>query len=221
MRVAANEEGGQFYFSINNAALSAPVNVSNTGGWQNWQTVSATDVVLEENDHKLRFYAISGGFNLSCFEFVRKGSAESIPAAYVAGTTQDEQHIAISVSKSLGEVGAAPLSDFQITADGTPLTVTDIALHPNNPRIILIGIDHIIKSRETLRATYTGTAIAAADGTNLESFFQKQITNTIATIHSIPGRIEAEDYFFQSGVQLENTSDIGGGQNIGFQDKGD
>jgi len=30
-----------------------------------------------------------------------------------------------------------------------------------------------------------------------------------------------EDYFFQQGVQLENTSDNGGGQNIGFLDQGD
>ncbi|NRB46599.1 MAG: carbohydrate-binding protein [Saprospiraceae bacterium] len=221
VRVAANEEGGAFYFSTNDATLTASVTVSNTGGWQNWQTISITDVVLEENDDKLRFHAKAGGFNLNSFEFVRKGNSESIPASYVAGITQDEQHIAISVNKSLGGVEAASRSDFQITADGNPLTITDVALHPSNPRIIILGIDHIIKSRETLRASYTGNAIAAADGTNLESFFQEQITNTIATIHNIPGRIEAEDYFFQSGVQLENTSDAGGGQNIGFLDNGD
>ncbi|MBX2877314.1 MAG: carbohydrate-binding protein [Saprospiraceae bacterium] len=221
VRVAANEDGGQFYFSSNGATLSSPATVTNTGGWQSWQTVSMTNIVLEENDSRLRFHVNAGGFNLNSFEFVRKGSAEDIPAWFVAGTTQDEQHIAISISKALQGVEGASLSDFQITADGNLLTVTDVTLDPNNPRILIIGIDHTIQSRETLRATYTGDAIAAADGTNLESFFQEQITNTIATIHSIPGRIQAEDYFFQSGIQLENTSDAGGGQNIGFLDNGD
>ena len=37
-------------------------------------------------------------------------------------------------------------------------------------------------------------------------------------IHSIPGRVEAEGFYFQSGIQLENTSDVGGGKNIGFLD---
>lgn len=221
VRVAANEDGGQFYFSTNGATLSSPATVNNTGGWQNWQTISVTNVVLEESDSLLRFHANAGGFNLSSFEFIRKGSAEDIPASFVAGTTEDEQHIAISVSKALEGVNGASLSDFQITADGNSVPITDINLHPTNPRIVILGIDHTIKSRETLRATYTGNAIAATDGTSLESFFQELITNTVATIHSIPGRIQAEDYFFQSGVQLENTSDAGGGQNIGFLDNGD
>lgn len=221
VRVAANEDGGQFYFSTNGAPLSSPATVTNTGGWQNWQTISVTNVILEESDSLLRFHANAGGFNLSSFEFIRKGSAENIPASFVAGTTEDEQHIAISVSKALEGVNGASPADFQITADGNSLPITDISLHPTNPRIIILGIDHTIKSRETLRATYTGNAISAADGTLLESFFQELITNTVATIHSIPGRIQAEDYFFQSGVQLENTSDAGGGQNIGFLDNGD
>ncbi len=221
VRVAANVDGGQFYFTINGATLSSPATVTNTGGWQNWQTVSVTNVILEQNDSLLQFHANAGGFNLGSFEFVRKGNAENIPAGFVEGTTQDEQHIAISTSKTLAGVVGTSLSDFEITADGNLLTVTDITLDPTNPRIIILELDHTIKSRETLRATYTGNNILATDGTDLENFFQEQITNTIATIHSIPGRIQAEDYFFQSGVQLENTSDAGGGQNIGFLDNGD
>jgi|GEM_PF-5903370 len=38
---------------------------------------------------------------------------------------------------------------------------------------------------------------------------------------SIPGRIEAENYCNMSGVQTENTSDIGGGLNVGWIDGGD
>lgn len=39
--------------------------------------------------------------------------------------------------------------------------------------------------------------------------------------HPIPGKIEAEDFLFQSGIQLEPTTDVGGGQNIGWLDPGD
>ena len=37
----------------------------------------------------------------------------------------------------------------------------------------------------------------------------------------VPGKIEAEDFETQSGIELENTTDIGGGQNISYLDEGD
>ncbi|WNJ19120.1 carbohydrate-binding protein [Pontibacter sp. G13] len=37
----------------------------------------------------------------------------------------------------------------------------------------------------------------------------------------IPGLLEAEDYDAMSGIQTENTSDAGGGQNVGFINNGD
>jgi len=38
---------------------------------------------------------------------------------------------------------------------------------------------------------------------------------------AIPGTVQAENYCLMSGVQLENTSDTGGGQNVGYIDTGD
>ena len=37
----------------------------------------------------------------------------------------------------------------------------------------------------------------------------------------IPGKIEAEDYSAQSGIQTESTSDVGGGLNVGWTNTGD
>ena len=39
--------------------------------------------------------------------------------------------------------------------------------------------------------------------------------------HDIPGKIEAEHYFFQKGISTEAVSDFGGGLNIGNLDDGD
>lgn len=41
------------------------------------------------------------------------------------------------------------------------------------------------------------------------------------TIHSLPTKIEAENYCAMQGVQTETTADIGGGENIGWIDDGD
>ncbi|WP_299220580.1 carbohydrate-binding protein [uncultured Aquimarina sp.] len=45
--------------------------------------------------------------------------------------------------------------------------------------------------------------------------------NTCTIIHELPGIIEAEEYTLQQGVQREDTSDNGGGMNIGFIENGD
>jgi hypothetical protein len=38
---------------------------------------------------------------------------------------------------------------------------------------------------------------------------------------TIPGRIQAENYSTQNGLQKENTTDVGGGQNLGYIENGD
>ena len=37
----------------------------------------------------------------------------------------------------------------------------------------------------------------------------------------IPGRIQAEDFYYQEGLETEETSDTFGGLNIGYTDQGD
>lgn len=43
----------------------------------------------------------------------------------------------------------------------------------------------------------------------------------VSAEHSIPGKIEAEQFSNQSGIQVEPTSDSGGGDNIGYIENGD
>ena len=42
-----------------------------------------------------------------------------------------------------------------------------------------------------------------------------------ASNFAVPGQIEAEQFCHQQGVQVENTSDANGGQNVGYLDAGD
>ena len=47
------------------------------------------------------------------------------------------------------------------------------------------------------------------------------IVNVEPDWHEIPGKIEAEDYMDQSGIQIQDCSDIGGGLNVGWIDAAD
>jgi glucosylceramidase len=66
-RIASPNTTGQIQLKSGSTVL-ATTNVPNTGGWQNWQTVTAT-VSLSAGAQTLRLYASGGGWNINWFEF--------------------------------------------------------------------------------------------------------------------------------------------------------
>ncbi len=221
VRVAANGTDGKFHFSAGEAGLSGSVSVPNTGGWQNWQTIMVPNLVLSPTDTKLRFYVDADGFNLNSFKFVQKGATTTLPTTFLSAITQDNHTVQLTLNKPLsGPLPASPAS-FQILVNGSAVPITQTMLDANNPRIITFTVNHTFKSSESIKISYTGTQILAQDGTPLNTFSQRIVQNTVAIIHTVPGKVEAEDFFYQLGIQLENTTDVGGGQNIGYLDNGD
>lgn len=63
---------------------------------------------------------------------------------------------------------------------------------------------------------YAVTALTAAN----ESYYSDAASTTIAHV-PVPATLQAEAFTAMSGVQLENCSDTGGGQNVGHFDAGD
>ena len=59
--------GGQFQIRSSSGVVLATVSVPNTGGWQNWQTVTA-NVVLQAGTQTIRVYSITNGWNFNWFE---------------------------------------------------------------------------------------------------------------------------------------------------------
>ena len=69
LRVSAANSGGQIALQWDGQNLGNIVDVPNTGGWQNWQTLMLTDVQLTSGTHELRIIFINGGFNFNYAEF--------------------------------------------------------------------------------------------------------------------------------------------------------
>ncbi|WP_111978600.1 glycosyl hydrolase family 8 [Algibacillus agarilyticus] len=72
-RVASNTNGGLIGFLLNGSNDLGSVSVSNTGGWQNWQTVTTT-VTLTAGNHTLKTNFTGSGnylFNVNYFTFVK------------------------------------------------------------------------------------------------------------------------------------------------------
>jgi len=221
VRVASDVPGGEFHFSVGGAGVSTVMSVSQTGGWQDWETVIVPDVILDENDQKITFHIDNQGFNLGSFEFIETGATVDVPTQFVSAKTLDENTVQLNVNKFLaGPLPASP-ADFYLFKNGSTVGITSTTLDSDNARIIRFDVNTEFIASDVITISYIGEAIDATDGTALTEFITEPVQNNIIALHQIPGRIEAEEYGFAFGVELETTTDVGGGQNIGFLDVGD
>ena len=222
VRAASGGSGGRMHFAMGEADITPTSFTPPTGGWQDWETTIIPNVVLDASDTKLKFFVDQAGFNVNSFEFIETGvDITSLATEFVAAVTVDEYNIQMNANKFFANPLPASPSDFEIFVDGNSIPITAVAIDANNPRIINFAVDYTLKSTEIIKISYSGNQVNATDGTALNNFTLEDVKNTLEFVHQIPGRIEAEDFVFQSGVELENTNDTGGGQNIGFLDPGD
>jgi endoglucanase len=78
-------------------------------------------------------------------------------------------------------------------------------------------LGNLIQGTYTFRLTVTDNSGATAT-----SDINVTVNASAAiTYASVPGKIEAENYSAQNGIQTENTADAGGGKNVGWQDNND
>ncbi|MEM6763582.1 MAG: carbohydrate-binding protein [Bacteroidota bacterium] len=221
LRVAADGGDGRFHLGTDGADITATTIVPNTGGWQNWQTVTLRDVFLTPDDQTLTFHVDAAGFNLSSLQFSPSGNSSELSPYFVSAYTSTENAIQLNINKPLQESLPSLPAGFSVYVDGTIIPITTVKVNPENPRIIGFTLDHEFKSRESVQISYSGSQVLDIDKMPLGVFTRRVVQNNLPTVHEIPDRVQAEDYFFQQGIQLENTTDTGGGQNIGFLDPGD
>ena len=60
MGVASNGGGGTFHLEVNGSPTTGPINIRDTGGWQQWQTISTT-VTLAAGVQRLRVVLDTNG----------------------------------------------------------------------------------------------------------------------------------------------------------------
>ncbi|MEO1450151.1 MAG: carbohydrate-binding protein, partial [Bacteroidota bacterium] len=221
IRVASTGTEGRFHLQAGTADISGVRFVPSTGDWQTFQTITVPDVIMSPSDDKLRFFVDQGGFNVGHMNFIQKGPTTDLLTEFVSAITLDDNTVQLNLNKPLGGPLPASPADFQLFVNGNGINVSSTTLDTDNSRIITFNVGTTFKSSDEIRISYAGNQIQATDGTSLQSFTLEEVQNTVAIIHAIPGKVQAEDFFEQSGIQLENTSDTGGGQNIGFLDNGD
>ena len=100
-RVASLGAGGTFHVEVNGADSTGPISIPDTGGWQNWTTVTRSGVNLSSGSQTWRLVvdAVGGGGYVGNFNYIRVAAqslASSASTAYqgtprtLPGTLQAE-----------------------------------------------------------------------------------------------------------------------------------
>ena len=127
--------------------------------------------------------------------------------------------VALEFSKKMS-MKDEQLEDFSLSVNGEIVSLKDFAVFNNTIRLTLSNNLHY---GDTASISYNPGSITAYDKGSLVEFTNLPVENLIdaPVWMEIPGKIEAEDYTLQAGIQTETTSDTGGGLNIGWTDDGD
>lgn len=79
-RVASADRGGKFHIEVDGVKVTGTLSFAGTGGWQNWTSITASNVSLPAGKHIMRIVMEQDLFNLNWVKFSSSG-ASPLPSA--------------------------------------------------------------------------------------------------------------------------------------------
>ncbi|OAV45792.1 hypothetical protein A3850_004570 [Lewinella sp. 4G2] len=220
VRTASGAGGGQLSLRSGEEPLVEALATGATGGWQNWQNTTFRNVTLTDVDTKLRLYIDQGGYNIGGMQLTRVAASSALDTDFLTAEATENTSVRVTFNKSLKREGLRA-SDFSLSVNGEAASVTAAEFTEGTTRTVTLATDTRLRSADVICVTYTGADLAATDDLIVQPFNCRPVDNRIALAYPIPGTLQAEDFFRMSGVEVENSGDVGGTQNIGFLDPQD
>lgn len=220
VRSAAASNPGMMHLTVNGTDASPVVQMPVTEGWQTWATTMVENVILPAGVNSVRVFIDKGGSNYSVIHFTDPVPVSAVPFGFLtASTNSDGTSIIVTLNKEVTGFDAS-ITDFQVLADGNPVSINAAMVSTSNNHRIIIYLPEPIRFGQIITLSYTGNTIHS-DSQPLEIFSAKPVKNTLPHRYLLPALIQAENFIFNQGFQLENCTDINGGQNIGYANNGD
>lgn len=217
-RVASEETGGKFHFTLDNVAITSVQSVESTGSWTAFQKKEIPGILLPKGEHILTFH-VDGDipFNISHVE-LKKSTDQQVDFKVLLGETgKTPNKIQLHFNYPL-DPGSVHNENIEIRVNDTPI---DILSFKVSDKVLELTLETALFYTDLIRASYSGSTIKNQESTPLESFSDVEIVNKLGKRFRIPGKIEAEDFENMSGFQLEDANDTGGGKNLAYVNQGD
>jgi endoglucanase len=218
LRYSASSATSVIRLNINGIDQTSSITLPATTDWGN---ITISDVILYKGVQKFKFFIEKGGANFGYLKFDLSKQVKDTPfTASAASTATSGSVVYLSLNKA-ANLSSVSKDGFSATVNGTSVTITDIHLDENNANLMIITIDHELVDTDVVKISYSGNAVAAIDATLLQNFADLVAKNNLPYHFPIPGKIEAENFLENHGIQFEACTDTDGGQDAGYTDNGD
>lgn len=142
-------------------------------------------------------------------------NSNGLPVQISAGTIEtDGLTLSLKFSKPMA-LSSSQSGYITLKKNGKSIGFNDYSVSLNS---IIFNLSKSVYHGDTVTISYTPGNIKAADNGALDGFIDFVINNKVSVPNwiKIPGKVEAENFTFKSGMQTETTSDSGGGLNLGY-----
>jgi uncharacterized protein (UPF0333 family) len=220
IRYASNSGNSKLKFRINGGNLTKTIKLPSTGGWQNWGSYIVEDVVFPAGKHKVKVLIETGGMNLNYFALVNPKSAGDVSFSCIgADVSYPGNNIRVYLNKDV-DMQSIKKNEFKVVSNVENVAIENVAADTDNPRVLNVALSSRIAYGTPVFISYSGNTVQSGEVV-LEAFDNLVVNNLVPVTLKIPGRIQAENFFENNGLELENCQDTGGGKNTGYANPGD
>jgi hypothetical protein len=220
VRSASQSSPAIMHLELNGIDVSSQHQLPLTGSWQTWSSSTGEYAIIPAGTNKIRVYFDKGGSNVNYIRFTNPLPVNSVPFNFISGSTNVEgSAITLTLNKNITLFTAAA-GDFDVKVNGVSYEINFVGTSPGNPLQFFISLADQVMYGQVVTISYSGNSIFSGDQA-LDSFSDKAVKNNLPRRFILPALIQAEDYNFNYGYQLENCTDVNGGQNVGFANNGD
>lgn len=215
---ASTQSGGKIKLKNNGKLLLPEITLSNTTSYTNFSARYIPSLYLQAGKNVFEFEKNGNvGYNLSRFEFSHAQAPPNDFFLIEAKTSTNFSDIELAFNQPVSTSGL-DLDQFEVNVNGqviAPLTVE------TENRFLHFQLPITLAASDNIMISYIGNRVVSSNDTPLSVFSSYLVQNNLSQYNLIPGKLEAEDFYYQVGFELENTSDSGGGQNLAYTNFGD
>ena len=224
VRHASEQTGGQLYLSLNDQNATPILTTNSSGSWFSFINTPIDGVILEEGEHSLKVHFNSAvPVNIISLQFEKTGEISSAPFNSISGKTgSDEKSIEVFLNQEiLTSSISGSLDKFIVNVNGEDKNISSVTVSQSKSKTLILNLVDNLLYTDEIKVSYSGDLIKSKNSKTLNSFTNLEVVNDLDPRFVVPGKVQVEDFIRMFGLGTEDTTDEGGGSNIGYTDTGD
>ena len=224
VRHASEQTGGQLYLSLNDQNATPILTTNSSGSWFSFINTAIDGVILEEGEHSLKVHFNSAvPVNIISLQFEKTGEISSAPFNSISGKTgSDEKSIEVFLNQEiLTSSISGSLDKFTANVNGEDKNISSVTVSQSKSKTLILNLVDNLLYTDEIKVSYSGDLIKSKNSKTLNSFTNLEVVNDLDPRFVVPGKVQVEDFIRMFGLGTEDTTDEGGGSNIGYTDTGD